>query len=170
MVQNAPDAPGVSRETIVREARSMLGTPFRHMGRSPGVRLDCGGMVSAVGHRLGIPHETLARYSPRPGRSRLMLHLDRYMWHGGVGLPEPAPSISDARPGMVALFRLPGFALDSHCGVVASWQTAAGTELSLVHAYIDAGRVVESALAGRWASLLVKLYDYPGAEGSEWRP
>lgn len=49
---------------IVREARTMLGTPFHHQGRLPGVGLDCVGLPVAIARRLGIPVEDDTTYPP----------------------------------------------------------------------------------------------------------
>lgn len=42
------------RSAIVAEARSLLGTPFHHQGRLPGVGIDCVGVLIVVARRLGL--------------------------------------------------------------------------------------------------------------------
>ena len=46
-------APTISREDVVREARKMRGTPYRHLGRAPGRGLDCIGLLFCVAKALG---------------------------------------------------------------------------------------------------------------------
>lgn len=42
------------REQIVAEARSLIGTPFQHQARLPGIGIDCAGVVIVVARRLGM--------------------------------------------------------------------------------------------------------------------
>lgn len=45
----------VTREQIVAEARSWIGTPVRHQGTRKGVSVDCKGLAAGVPRALGMP-------------------------------------------------------------------------------------------------------------------
>lgn len=45
----------VTREQLVAEARSWVGTPVAHQGRKKGLAVDCKGLVAGVAQELGLP-------------------------------------------------------------------------------------------------------------------
>lgn len=157
-----------SRDRVIEIARSQLGVPFAHQGHAPGVRLDCGGVVTTVAAAVGVEHSIPPAYSLRPGRARLVHIFDRYLAHPRAGLANPLPGADDLRPGSVALFRMTRRPVDSHCGVIGYWDTPNGRELTLIHSYKPAGRVVEVPFDAFWLGLLLKVYDFPGVEGCRW--
>jgi cell wall-associated NlpC family hydrolase len=68
-----------ARDAIVREARSWIGTPYRHMGRTKGRDggVDCAQLVWCIYHACGlVPFIPMAAYPPD-----FMLHqgVERYM-------------------------------------------------------------------------------------------
>lgn len=56
----------IDRDAIVAEARSMIGTPWHHQGRLPGVGLDCIGLVVCVLERLGYTAKDRYGYRRAP--------------------------------------------------------------------------------------------------------
>ncbi|MDN7456603.1 NlpC/P60 family protein [Burkholderia cenocepacia] len=58
-----------TRDQIVAEARSWLGTPYRHQGRLKGVSVDCAGLVVGVAQALGLPALDMSGYARRPDGS-----------------------------------------------------------------------------------------------------
>jgi NlpC/P60 family putative phage cell wall peptidase len=56
----------ITREQIVAEARTWLGTKYRHQGRVKGLSVDCVGLVFGVAAALGVPHQPVSDYSRRP--------------------------------------------------------------------------------------------------------
>lgn len=63
----------VTREDIVAEARTHVGTPWVHQGRTPGHGLDCAGLVIVVARSLGLVAEDfdVNGYTPAPDGSML---------------------------------------------------------------------------------------------------
>lgn len=58
-------SPPVTRAAIVAEARSWLGTPYRHQASLKGVGCDCLGLVRGIWRAcLGDEPEALAAYTP----------------------------------------------------------------------------------------------------------
>lgn len=53
-------------QTIAEVAESLVGTPFRHQGRRPGVGLDCVGVVYAACRGAGVQVEDFRSYLRMP--------------------------------------------------------------------------------------------------------
>ena len=72
-------------DTIVAAARSWLGVPWRHQGRTrQGV--DCAGLVVLVGRELGLADYDTTAYGRRPEGQGFVEHFRAAM--DGVPLPE----------------------------------------------------------------------------------
>lgn len=147
----------VTRADVVRLARSYVGTPFQHMGRQPGVGLDCAGLVICVARELGLvtPDFDVPAYTPSPDGS-LLAWCDRYM----VRLEDHS-----GQPGDVL-----AVAVDSdpqHLCVLGDYRLGG---LSIIHAlsrrgHRDAvGRVVETRLMYSRTLRHVATYALPGVE------
>lgn len=130
-------------ELIVASARSMLGTPFRHQGRVPGVGLDCVGLVIAVARELDLSGYDVTGYSRLPQPALLRHHL------ACAGLVEHPPSA--ARPGDVMLMRLRRLA--QHLAI--------RTDIGMIHSHIGSGGVVEHRLAPNWQERLLSVFRFP---------
>jgi len=122
------------RAAVVAEARKWLGTPYHDNGDIRGAGVDCGMLIVRVFVDLGL----VPPFDPRPYPRDWMMHNDeeRYLgwvktWCGEVERPEA---------GDIAVFRFGR--CYSHGGVIT-----AGDPLSLVHAYADAGCVIEEGFA-----------------------
>lgn len=130
------------RRQIVTAARAALGTRFRHQGRVPGRGLDCVGLVAVVGRELGLTDYDVIDYARLPDERAMRAHID------AAGL---AP-VDRAQPGDVALMRFTRAA--QHVGIL--------TETTLIHAWMQAGRVVEHRLDASWRNRIVTTFSFPG--------
>lgn len=79
--------PKLNSEAVLREARSWLGTPYRHMAREKGAAVDCVQFVLAVGEAVGAS----GRIDPGPYRminhpTKTRQLAERF----GIEIPEPA--------------------------------------------------------------------------------
>jgi len=135
----------MSPDTIVAAARAWLKTPFHHQGRLQGIGCDCVGLVVGVAESLGVPVQDQAGYSREPQGRALRTALDAQL------LPIPAPV-----PGAVVLMRIGRE--ERHVGIVATASTGA---LSLIHAWLQAGEVVEHHLDDTWRRRIVQSYEIP---------
>jgi len=70
-----------TREQIIAEARTWIGTPWVHQGRLKGVGCDCIGVGLCVPRALGIfpPDFDVTGYSRNPDPQMLVGYLRRYM-------------------------------------------------------------------------------------------
>lgn len=130
---------------MIAAARSLIGTPFHHQGRVPGVGLDCAGVLIVTAWLTGKKPRTfdVTGYPATPDGVTLQKlcdeHLDR---------------VDDLQPGDVALIRWQRpDAPPQHLGIVGDH---AHGGLSLIHA--DSRhhkKVIESRLEfGRYMRLV----------------
>ena len=139
-----PDDAPVDGMDVVRAARGFLGTRFRHQGRLPGRGLDCAGVIVAAARAVGLPDYDVAGYGRLPNGGSLRLHL------AAAGCREIGPG--EARAGDIYLMR---FESDpQHLALV--------TDIGILHAYADIGRVVEHRLDDAWRERIVAAFHLPG--------
>ena len=138
------------RAEIVACARSWRETPWRHQARLKGVGVDCVGLAAEVAKECGILSvQEAANYKRRPDGATLRAKLDEYL------TPIPA---SELRPGDIVL--LATRTLPDHVGMIGDYPAAG--ELSLIHAYLPARKVIEHRLDASWRAKIVAAYAIPG--------
>lgn len=105
----------VSRKEVVEAAKTLIGTPWSHIGRAPGVAIDCVGVVVCTLQSLGIAVKDVKNYSRIPDdQGRLLLeHLENQ--EALERKKEPA------EPGDILVFRVGKFKTvpPSHMGIMA---------------------------------------------------
>jgi NlpC/P60 family putative phage cell wall peptidase len=134
---------------VVAEARSWLGTPWRHQAYLKGVGCDCAGLVRGVGNALalfdtrdGAPGtEVFKGYGRKPEPRKMLRALDRFMLRRR----------GEPLPGSVLLLR---FDRDpQHLAIL----TGEGT---IVHALATVGKVVEHRLSPDWRARVVAAWEF----------
>lgn len=135
--------PGERRAAILAAGRRYLGTPFRHQGRVPGRGLDCIGVVVCIGRELGLFHYDVSGYARQPTSwSSLRRHVDL------AGFER----VEAARPGDVYLMAITD----------RPQHVALATDRGILHAWMQARRVVEHGLDDQWRGRIVATYRFPG--------
>lgn len=129
---------------VLAEARTWLGTPFRHQGRVKGVGVDCLGLVVGVGRSLGLSQADGTGYPRQPDGRALLSGLD------AAYVPLP---LGQQRAGDILVLRIRRE--PQHLALV----TERG---GMIHVHAAVGRVVETGLDAGWAARLVAAYRYPG--------
>lgn len=126
------------RDRVIAAARECLETPFHHQGRQPGVGIDCAGLLIHAYRQAGLRVTDEAAYgrSPDPGRMRQAL------------LRVVRPAGDGWQRADVLYFRI-----DRQPQHLAIY-----TGRGIVHAYITAGKVVETGLDARWMKRLSARY------------
>ncbi|MDC7788690.1 NlpC/P60 family protein [Rhodoplanes sp. TEM] len=140
----------VTRDAIVTEARSWIGTPYRHQASLKGVGCDCLGLLRGVYRALyGTEPEAVPPYTPdwaeATGRETLLAAATRHL----ITI-EPAA----VQAGDVLLFRWRAGLPAKHAAIVVS----SGT---MVHAH-DGARVAEVAIAPWWRRRIAGAFAFPG--------
>lgn len=144
---------------IQTAARSWVGTRFKHQGRLKAKGRDRGG-VDCIGLLVGIakeleirnPNGTLLHlqddtgYSREPNKYKLQDYFDRFLIKSET-----------IEAGSILLVKYNRF--PQHCGVVGSY---VNNDLSIIHAYETAGKVVEHRLTDKWLKMVVGVYRFPG--------
>jgi NlpC/P60 family putative phage cell wall peptidase len=138
---------------IVAEARSWIGTPYRHQASLKGVGCDCLGLLRGVWRQLvGSEPEMAPPYAPdwaeATGAETLAAAARRH-------LVEIA--IADIAPGDVVLFRWRAGLPAKHAAIVTAPDR-------FVHAH-DGAAVAEIALAPWWHRRLAYAFRFPGVGG-----
>lgn len=140
----------ITRNDIVAEARSWIGTPYRHQASLKGVGCDCLGLVRGVWRALiGPEPERAPPYAPDWAESAagetLMHAAARHL----------VPVAPDAiAPGDVLLFRWRAHLPAKHAAIVTARDL-------MVHAH-DGAAVTEIAIAPWWRRRLACALRFPG--------
>lgn len=141
-----------SRTDVVAAARSWIGTPFAHQGRIKTVGVDCIGLVIGVGRELGLcePDFDVSGYARNPDGRSLMALSRVHM----------TPIDREAmQAGDVVVVRFGDH--PQHFGVLGNYKHGG---LSIVHAAMKSGAVVEQRLMFSSAMHFVAAFALPGVE------
>lgn len=146
----------IYRSDIIAVARSYIGVPFLHQGRTrDGV--DCLGLIGVVsnyvGHKVTLPNA----YSTAPSGQRIVEQAEKYV-------------VKPQRQGWDNL--IPG-------DIIVMWAFQAGVpqhfaimgelrgHLTMIHALQRAGKVVEHNTLKFWEDRYMTTFCYPGTEKME---
>jgi len=137
----------MTREQIIAAARELLGTPWVHQGRTPGVGIDCAGVVLHILKLNGMTYEVNGY--PYEPNGELLKHTDACLTR--------IPTIS-FQPADVLVFRI--MREPQHIALV--------TDKGILHSYNRGGgglsRVVETGLNDIWRAHIVAAYKFPWVE------
>lgn len=134
----------MTRDDIVKAARSYMGVPFLHQGRTR-AGLDCIGLVLNVGWELGfLPREYDVQGYSRTPDGRLFAECDRMLKR----IPAPVYGCVLA----MKFDREP-----QHIGIVGEHQG----HLTIIHALYP-GKATEHRLLPPWPARIVGCFDVPG--------
>jgi NlpC/P60 family putative phage cell wall peptidase len=137
------------RDRVVAEARSWIGTPYRHQASLKGVGCDCLGLLRGVWRAVcGVEPEGMPAYAPdwaeANGEEKLAEAARRH-------LIEIAPD--DAAPGDVLLFRWRAHLPAKHAAILS-------THDRMIHAY-DGAAVCEVRYAPFWRQRAAFAFRFP---------
>lgn len=136
------------RADLVAAARALIGTPFAHQGRVPGVGLDCAGLVVCALQACG------GEVADQRGYGRIPAHG---MFTAAIAAHCDSIAQDQVQPGDLMMFAFRGE--PQHVAIVS-----ATDPVMLVHAYQDVGRVVENALDATWQARLRGCYRVRGVD------
>ena len=127
---------------IVAAARACVGTRFRVQGRTPGLGLDCVGVVLVAARAAGIVPASLSAYA---------LGSDHEADIEPVLAQVGCKFVVSALPGDILV--IAPSTRQRHLAIV--------TKAGVVHAHAGLGRIVEGPVDAGWA--IVGAYRLPGA-------
>ena len=132
-------------DALVTAARSYVGVPWRHLGRSR-TGVDCIGLVLLAARDVGVELPDPAPYVREPQGTRL---LDGILGH--------AERVANPRSGDILLFRMGLYG--GHVGI-ASLHPAWGVPACL-HAYAPRRQVVEQPMDAELRAALIGAFRLP---------
>ena len=121
-------------DAIVAEARTWLGVPWRHQGRSR-AGVDCAGLVVLVARALELADHDSTAYGRRAQGQGFVEHFRGHM--DGI-------AVTQAKPGDVLVFADQTY--PCHCGFL----TERLGRPHLLHAHATRRQVIEESYAGEW--------------------
>lgn len=133
---------------VIVEARSWIGTPYRHQASLKGIGCDCLGLLRGIWRDvMGAEPELPPPYSPdwaEAGADTLVAAARRHLI---------AIDVAAFEPGDVLLFRWRDNLPAKHCAIATSADT-------MVHAH-DGASVAEVAFAPWWRRHLAYAFRFP---------
>ena len=144
----------IAREQIVAQARSWVGVPFAHMGRSREKGVDCAGLVHGVYASLYGEVAEIGSYPAAPNPNHVLAMLDRY----GVKSEKTQEQL---QPGDVAALWGVDPGTPRHVAIIG-WDPMC-RRITMIHAFSKPKKVVEHSWDQFWAKRYVCAYEFPNA-------
>lgn len=138
-------------DEVLDTARSYVGVPFKHMGRSKLDGVDCVGFLVLLGRELGAYDYDYLPYGRRGLPGRFLAKFEERL----VRKPYGKVDMGD-----IVVLREGRY--DCHCGLIASMFG----ELTLIHAYFKKGQVLEQNYDSLWQGATVASFYFPGMDTS----
>lgn len=132
------------RRLNVEAARELIGTPWHHQGRIPGIGIDCIGMLVCTAIRRGIPHMDSTDYHRKPTNGSLIRGLER------SGLVRGGPEIYLSS---VLAFWIRDKENPQHVGI--------RTDRGIIHTWESVGKCVEHGFSDFWAERVHSVWEFP---------
>ena len=140
----------ITRMDAVAEARTWIGTPFRHQGCLKGVACDCIGLVKGVGVALG-----LVEYDDKHPKTKPYLNYrlmpDSKKMREGLGVFLVPIAVTEAT--LADILFLAWTKEPQHVALIS--------DHGIIHSYSGVGKVVEHALDESWKRRITAAYRYP---------
>jgi cell wall-associated NlpC family hydrolase len=137
---------------VVAKAREWLGTPFQHQQRTKGLAVDCAGLLIGVARELQLVEADfdVGGYARQPDGVSLLRSCDQYMTR---------LQRDQLRPGHVIVV-----SYDAHPGHIGILGDYAHGGLSMIHAAMKSGRVIETRLMFSSHMRFAAAYNLLGVE------
>lgn len=143
----------MTREDIIAEAREWIGIPWQHQASLKGIACDCVGLVRGVYRELtGMDFDVPVNY---PATWHLF-KSEPWLYNECKKYASEIP-IEDARCGDLLLFSFRERFVSHHIAIL----TNAGT---IIHSYMDVGKVVETRYDEQWKGYTRHAFQYPGVK------
>jgi NlpC/P60 family putative phage cell wall peptidase len=140
-----------TKNNIVIQARTWIGTPFHHQARLKGKGCDCLGLIVGVVDELSLKDK---HGQPLAGYDEVTYSKEpdgAYLTEKLTALLDEVP-IAEAQAGDLALFKVREN--PQHMAFLTDYENTLG----MVHSYAPARRVVEHRLDDDWKQRLVKVF------------
>ena len=143
-----------ARKTVADQARTWVGTPFKHWGRTKGKEVDCAGLILGVGTELNIaPVPVIEGYGVSPHEEFVLSYCDKHL----IAVDRKYP---DFAMGDIVLFWGVDAGRGKHFAICHRMYDAP----TMIHAFAKQGKVVEHHWGKFWPGRFVRAYEYPNLE------
>ena len=143
----------MKRHDIVVEARTWKGIPWQHQACLKGVACDCVGLIR------GVYHELTGKTIPVQANYPATWHLfksEPWLYNecklNAIEIP-----IEEAREGDLLTFSFREKFVDHHIAILTADET-------IIHSYMDVGKVVESQYNDEWKGFTKHAFRWPEVE------
>lgn len=139
-----------ARKRIIEEARKLLGTRWKHMGRTE-TGIDCVGLIITVGKRLGLHDypDDIAYTRQSMGRDL----IQPFVRHG-----ERVPDLTGLKDGDILIMK--DMLFPHHTGFLAS----SGDTKTIIHACVFRGVVVEDTMVEDDWKKVITAFKFKGLD------
>lgn len=125
-----------NKDLIVETARSYIGVPWKHLGRSK-LAVDCAGLIIEVGKEIEIVPQDFhfyTNYKRRPTQYNFKKEFDKHLY---------LKRTSEVEAGDVVVLKDDGI-YPCHCGIIGFDEEE--EELTLIHSSVRFRKVLEQPL------------------------
>ena len=143
----------ITGEEIVTEARSWIGTPWKHAQALKGVGCDCIGLVGGVAANVGITDDwytdasrAFKGYGRMPEAAKIAAGCERWM---------TPVAFHALQLGDILVMRFEKEA--QHFGILSQLHPR-----YMIHAYAQARRVGENRIDEAWSQRIIAVYRFKG--------
>lgn len=137
-----------TRQAIVEEAKTWLGTPFHHQGRVKGAGCDCAGLVVGVAKNLKYQVNDVTNYAHSPDsfvfQQTVETHLDKI-------------DFKEVKKGDLLIFSF--LTEPQHIAIITDIEP-----IYIIHSYSKARKVVEHILDDSWKEKCRGAYRFRGVQ------
>lgn len=144
-----------TREAVVEEARSFIGTPYHPCGMVKGVGVDCATFIYLVCLNCGLcPEESIGVFAGdwwcHVTTEVYMLRIAR--WAKRVGEAVAYRKVDESRPGDIVLMRAASSKVYNHGCIVTKWPL-------IVHAIVPRVAEVDASRDPMWSYQQIAIFD-----------
>lgn len=139
----------ITAKRFIDAARELVGTPWRHQGRSK-AGVDCIGLIVLSTANAGLDLATLCGVSDERNYGRL---ADPRLY---ALVEQHCEKVDEAIPGSLLFFQFPGDSYPRHFGIYTERDTVIHAEAKV------RSRVIEHGYRGRWLTWTHSVWKLPG--------
>lgn len=157
----------ISPEIVVETARTWLGTPFKYYGRTKKTKYtpggcDCVGLLIGIASELNYhTHNKPVKFFDKTQYSKIKNHTQL---SNNLGKYFKEVNLNNMSAGQIVVLKINKYL--EHVGILGEYPShdSGQQNLTLIHAYIQAGKVVEHSLTEEWRYKIVSVYKFEGLE------
>lgn len=138
----------MNADDFINAARSFIGTPFSHQGRSPGAALDCAGMVICAAKKCGLDLPDKESYATVPDGMEFVQIIESVCNRIPLAVIKPGDLL------VFAWTKEP-----QHIAIVSNVEP-----MRIVHSWSGAAGVVENDVDDYWKRRLRRCYRLKGMD------